>query len=134
MSEAQNTKVVQDAYAAFGRGDIPALLGYMTEDIDWQPVIGTAAHVPFSGERKGKASVAEFFKRVAESEDFQQFEPREFVAQGDKVVAIGHYRAVPKATGRTFDSDFVMVFTLRDGKVARYQEFTDSAGINAAFA
>ena len=134
MEEAQNTKVVQDAYAAFGRGDIPALLGYMTDDIHWQPVIGTAKHVPFSGERKGKASVAEFFKRVAESEDFQQFEPREFVAQGDKVVAIGHYRAVTKATGKSFESDFVMVFTLRDGKVATFREFTDSAGINAAFA
>jgi ketosteroid isomerase-like protein len=134
MSEAQNTKVVQDAYAAFGRGDIPTLLGYMTDDIHWQPVIGTAKHVPFSGERKGKAGVAEFFKQVAESEDFQQFEPREFVAQGDTVVAIGHYRALTKATGKTFESDFVMVFTLRGGKVATFREFTDSAGINAAFA
>jgi uncharacterized protein len=134
MSEAQNVSVVQNAYAAFGRGDIATLLGYMTEDIQWRPVIGTAKHVPFSGERKGKAGVGEFFKQVAESEDFQQFEPREFVAQGDNVVALGHYRAVTKATGRTFDSDFVMVFTLRDGRVAAFQEFTDSAGINAAFA
>jgi uncharacterized protein len=134
MSEAQNTKVVQDAYAAFGRGDITTLLGLMTDDVDWHAVIGTAAHVPFSGPRTGKAAVAEFFKQVAASEDFQQFEPREFVAQGDKVVALGHYRAVTKPTGRTFDSDFVMVFTLRGGKVAAFREFTDSAGINAAFA
>jgi hypothetical protein len=134
MSEAQNTKVVQDAYAAFGRGDIPTLLGYMTDDIHWRPVIGTAKHVPFSAEGKGKAHVAEFFKRVAASEDFQVFEPREFVAQGDTVVAVGHYRAVIKATGKTFESDFAMVFTLRGGKVATFREFTDSAGINAAFA
>src|SRR5678815_2962055 len=111
MSEAQNTKVVQDAYAAFGRGDIPALLSHMTDDIRWQPVIGTARHVPFSGERIGKAGVAEFFKVVAETEDFEQFEPREFVAQGDKVVALGHYRAVTKTTGKAFGADFVMVFT-----------------------
>jgi uncharacterized protein len=134
MQEAENTKVVQEAYAAFGRGDIQSLLGLMTDDIHWQPVIGTAKHVPFSGERKGKVSVAEFFRLVAESEDFQQFEPREFVAQGDRVVALGHYRAVTKATGKTFESDFAMVFTLRGGKVATFQEFTDSAGINAAFA
>lgn len=134
MSEAENTKVVQDAYAAFGRGDIPTLLGYMTEDVHWRPVIGTGKQVPFSGERKGKAGVAEFFKQVAASEDFQQFEPREFVAQGDMVVAIGHYRGVTKATGKMFDSDFAMVFTLRGGKVATFREFTDSAAINAAFA
>jgi len=134
MHEAENTKVVQDAYAAFGRADIPTLLSYMSDEILWQPVVGTAGHVPFSGERKGKASVGEFFRLVAENEDFQQFEPREFVAQGDKVVAIGHYRAVTKATSKTFESDFVMVFTLQDGKLTRFQEFSDSAGINAAFA
>ena len=134
MAEAQNTKVVQDTYAAFGRGDIPTLLGYMTDDIEWRPVIGTATHVPFSGERTGKPAVAEFFKQVSESEDFEQFEPREFLAQGDTVVALGHYRAVTKATGKRFESDFVMVFTMRDGKVAAFKEFTDSGAINAAFA
>ena len=90
--------------------------------------------MPFSGERKGKAGVAEFFKIVGETEEFQQFEPREFIAQGDTVVAIGHYRATTKATGRTFDSDFAMVFTLRGGKAAGFREFTDSAAVNAAFA
>jgi ketosteroid isomerase-like protein len=134
MSEAENTRVVQDAYAAFGRGDVPTLLGYFTDDIQWQPVIGTAKHVPFSGARTGKAEVAEFFKRVSDTEDFEQFEPREFVAQGDKVVAIGHYRAKAKATGKIFDSPFAMVFTFRNGKVAAFREFTDSAAINAAFA
>jgi len=134
MSDAENTKVVRDAYAAFGRGDITTLLGYMTDDVQWQPVIGTGSHVPFSGARTGKAAVAEFFKQVAETEDFEQFEPREFVAQGDMVVAIGHYRAKTKATGRTFDSPFAMVFTLRNGKIAAFREFTDSAAINAAFA
>jgi ketosteroid isomerase-like protein len=134
MSEAENTRVVQDAYAAFGRGDITTLLGYMTDDVHWRPVIGTAKHVPFSGERTGKAGVAEFFKQVAESEDFQQFEPREFIAQGDTVVALGHYRAVAKATGAMFDCDFAMVFAIRDGRIAAFREFTDSAAVNAAFA
>jgi len=132
--EAENTKVVQEAYAAFKRGDIPTLLGYMADDVRWHPVIGTGSHVPFSGERTGKAAVEQFFAQVAASQDFELFEPREFVAQGDKVVALGHYCAAAKSTGKRFDSDFVMVFTLRGGKVARFQEFTDSAGINAAFA
>jgi uncharacterized protein len=134
MSDMQNVTVVQNAYAAFGRGDIPALLALMADDIDWRPVVGAARHVPFSGERKGTAAVADFFRQVAESEDFEQFEPRQFVAQGDKVVALGHYRAVTKTTGKSFESDFVMVFTLRDGKITAFQEFTDSAAINAAFA
>jgi ketosteroid isomerase-like protein len=133
MTEAENTAIVQQAYAAFGRGDMTTLLGCMADDIRWEPAIGAATHVPFSGERQGKAGVAEFFKQVADSEDFQQFEPREFVAQGDKVVALGRYRAVAKVTGKAFESAFVMVFTLRGGKIAAFQEFTDSAAVNAAF-
>jgi ketosteroid isomerase-like protein len=133
MSEAQNTKVVQDAYAAFLRSDVDTLLGLMTDDVQWEPVLGAGPHVPFAGPRAGKPKVGEFFQLVAGNLDFEQFEPREFIAQDDKVVTLGHYRAVTRTTGKRFESDFAMVFTLRDGKVSRFQEFTDSAGINASF-
>ena len=132
MQEAQNTKIVKDAYEAFGRGDVQTLLGYFDETILWKPVHGAARHVPTAGERRGKAAVGEFFKIVSEQINFVRFEPKEFVAQGDKVVAIGHYVAQVQ-TGRGFESDFVMVFTLRDGKVVQFQEFSDSAAINAAY-
>ena len=70
----------------------PDLLGYMTDDISWQPVIGTGvAGAVFRTQAGKRPRSREFFKRCRRPEDFQQFEPREFVAQGDKVVAIGHY-------------------------------------------
>ena len=64
MQEAQNTKIVKDAYDAFGRGDVQTLLGYFDETILWKPVHGAARHVPTAGERRGKAAVGEFFKIV----------------------------------------------------------------------
>jgi uncharacterized protein len=70
---------------------------------------------------------------VAQHVKFSAFDPKEFVASGDKVVALGHYTATTP-TGGSFDSDFAMVFTLRNGKVVRFQEFSDSAAINAAYA
>jgi ketosteroid isomerase-like protein len=133
MQEAQNTKVVQDAYAAFGRGDTPSLLDNIADDVVWHAVYGAGPQVPTSGERRGKPAVAEFFSQVAEHVHFSQFEPREFVATGDKVVALGRYTATTSIK-KGFDSDFAMVFTLRNGKIARFQEFCDSAAINAAYA
>jgi len=132
MQEAQNTKVVKDAYAAFGRGDIQGILDTLDDGIVWKGVYGAGSHVPTAGERRGKAQVSEFFKQVAENANFSRFEPKEFIATGDKVVALGHYTATTPI-GRTFDSDFAMVFTFRNGKVTEFQEFTDSAAINAAF-
>ena len=64
---------------------------------------------------------------------FSQFEPKEFVATGDKVVALGHYKATTPIK-KGFASDFAMVFTFREGKVTRFQEFCDSSAINAAYA
>jgi ketosteroid isomerase-like protein len=90
-------------------------------------------HVPTAGERRGKAQVAEFFTQVAQNVSFSSFEPKEFIASGDKVVALGHYTATTPI-GKGFDADFAMVFTLRNGKVTEFQEFTDSAAINAAYA
>ena len=132
MQEAQNIKVVQEAYAAFGRGDAQGILDRLTDDVIWKGVYGAAAYVPTSGERRGKAAVATFFKQVAETLKFSQFDPKEFVANGNKVVALGHYRATT-STGKSFESDFSMVFTLTNGKVSHFQEFTDSAAINAAY-
>jgi uncharacterized protein len=132
MSEADNTKVVQDAYAAFGRGDVQSILDRLDDGIVWQGVYGAASNVPMAGERRGKPAVAEFFKLVATHVNFTRFEPKEFVATGDKVVTLGHYTAKTSAN-KEFDSDFAMVFTMRNGKVTKFQEFLNTAALDAAF-
>ena len=132
VQAAQNTKIVQDAYAAFSRGDISGVLSTLHDEIVWNGVIGASSNVPMAGERRGKPAVNEFFNLVGAHVKFSRFEPREFVSQGDKVVALGHYTATV-STGKSFDSDFAMVFTLRNGKISGFQEFMDAAALNAAF-
>lgn len=134
MSEAQNTKVVQDAYAAFGRGDIQGILDRLDDGVVWQAIYGAGSHIPHAGERRGKAGVAQFFKELAESTEFSRFEPREYIAQGDRVVALGEYAAKSKKTGKPLASKWTMVFTVRNGKVTEFIEFTNVAQINAAYA
>jgi len=133
MSAQENTKVVQEAYAAFGRGDVQTLLGKMADNVDWHAVVGVGPNVPTGGARRGREQVGKFFAQVAETIDFKQFEPQEFIADADKVVALGHYHGIAKATGRSFDLDFVHVFTLSNGKIVKFREYTDAAAINSAF-
>ncbi len=132
MDTVNNTEIVRAAFVAFLRKDIPALLALLDESVDWKPVTGAASYVPTAGHRRGKAQVAEFFGVVGQSFNFTQFEPREFVAERDRVVTLGHYAATT-ASGQ-MESDFVMVFTVRSGKIVAFQEFADSAQLNAAFA
>jgi ketosteroid isomerase-like protein len=133
MQEAQNTTVVRDAYAAFLRGDAAAVLAVVDDAVIWKATIGANADVPTAGVRRGRAEVARFFQQVAEHITFSRFEPQSYVAQGDRVVALGHYTGRTSAGG-DFDSDFVMIFTLRNGRIVEFQEFLDVSQFNAAWA
>ena len=74
-----------------------------------------------------------FFSLVGETLEFLQFEPREFVAQGDTVVVLGFERNLIKPTGRTFEQEWAHVYTLKDGKIVRFQALEDTAAYIVAF-
>jgi ketosteroid isomerase-like protein len=132
MGEQQNVKVVQGAYAAYGRGDIPALLENLSENVEW--ILPGEGLIPQAGVYEGHDGVARFFQTLSETTEFSAFDPREFVAQGDRVIVLGSYRGGVKATGRWFESDWAMSFLLRDGKIIKFQEYTDTAAIAPAYA
>jgi uncharacterized protein len=131
MSETNNTEIVKEGYAKFGGGDIDGLLSLFSDDIEWTtPTVNGAS---FTGKRNGREAVAEFFSQLNENEEFTNFEPREFIAQGDRVVVLGTSAATVKSTGRTAETEWVHIFTVRDGKVTSFQEFFDSAAIERAY-
>jgi ketosteroid isomerase-like protein len=120
-----NVDVVQETYEAVGRGDIPALLDLLTDDVEW--TFQGPSVIPFAGTRRGREGVAEFFSLVGETLEFERFEPREFVAQGDTVVVLGFERNLIKPTGRTFEQEWAHVYALRDGKIAKFLAIEDTA-------
>ena len=131
MSEPTNTDVVQRGYEALGRGDIPAILDLLTDDVEW--IQQGPAFIPFTGTRHGHEGVAEYFSLLDENLEFEQFEPREFVAQGDTVVVLGYERSVAKATGRPLEQEWAHVYTLREGKISTGRFFEDTAAAVVAF-
>jgi ketosteroid isomerase-like protein len=132
MAEQENVKTVQEAYAAFGRGDIPALLDLLSEDVSWL-MPGPADIIPFAGRYEGREGVGRFFAALDGAEAVERFEPGEFVAQGDKVVVLGHYTGRIRANGQADDIEFVHVFTVRDGKITDYRQYNDTAPSIAAY-
>jgi ketosteroid isomerase-like protein len=124
---AQNVDVVQQGYEAFGRGDIPAVLELLTEDVEWTEQ-GPSV-IPFAGTFRGREGIAEFFTLLDETLEFEQFEPRKFVGQGDTVVVVGYERGLVKPTGRTFEHEWAHVYTLRDGKIATGLFLEDTAAL-----
>ena len=131
MNERTKVGVVQQAYEAFGRGDIPAVLDLLTDDVQW--TLQGPSVIPFAGTFRGREGIVEFYSLVGETLEFEQFEPREFVAQGDMVVVVGYERSVVKQTGRRFEQEWAHVYTLRDDKIATGRFFENTAAEVEAF-
>jgi ketosteroid isomerase-like protein len=123
-------EVVEHGYAAFGRGDLPALLSLLAEDVEWR--LTADAQTPYGGKHLGKAAVQRWFQVLAESDEIQQFEPREFLEGSSHVTVLGWERSRPLPNGVPFESEWVHVFTVADGKITRFVGTLDTAARAAA--
>jgi ketosteroid isomerase-like protein len=121
-----NVHLVQTLYAAFKRGDIGPIIGALAPDVAWHSH-GSPEDYPTLGLHKGPQAVAKFFQTVAENQTAVDFAPREFHATGDRVFVLGHYDWTLRKTGKAVSAEWVHVFTVKDGKVTTFDEFTDTA-------
>ncbi len=124
MRNDANVQAVQAIYAAFVKGDVPAILDRLHADVAWIHV--GAPELPYGRAYHGREEVGRFFADLGAVLDFTAFEPTAYVSEGDEVVALGHYEATAKATGNQARDEWAMRWTFRDGKVARYQAFVDT--------
>jgi ketosteroid isomerase-like protein len=130
MSTQDNLSIAQGIYAAFGQGDIPAILNVFADDVVLHEPPG--GEPPFKGTYHGRDGAAKFFQGMAGAVDVLAMEPQEYVAERDIVVVLGHYRFRAKATGITYDTDWAMVWWFRGGQVIKFQIHSDSATEAAA--
>lgn len=132
MNEQRNTETARRCYELFKTGDIESLLNLYTDDADWETP--NVENVPHGGKRRGRQQMSEFMSLVGEHSENLHFEPREFVAQGNKVVVLGNYEWRSKATGKQYESDFVHVCTFNDeGKITAFKEYLDTAAAREAY-
>jgi len=124
--------VVQDVYGAFGRGDTPAILGRLSDDVAWE-VEGRAGDYPTFGARRGPQGALEFFQAMGGTEDISLFEPQAFYPSGDNVVVEGHIGLTLKNNGHPMDYAWVHLFTVKGGKITRFKEFYDTAQVVEAW-
>lgn len=121
----KNGDIVKALYDAFGKGDVPAVLGVFDPEIKWREAENSlcADGNPYTGPQAVAEGV--FQRYVSEVENFAVL-PEHFVESGDTVVVEGRYRGKMKATRIPVDAQFVHVWQLRDGKVVRFQQYTDT--------
>lgn len=126
-----NRELIQTLYDAFARGDAGTVLGAFHPEIHWSEAESSpyADRNPYVGPQQVGEGV---FGRLMTEWDGFGVHPSLLVADDENVIAMGRYRGTFKGTGRPLDAQFVHHWTVRDGRVTGFQQYTDTAQYRSA--
>jgi ketosteroid isomerase-like protein len=135
MDSEKNIKIVKDLFAAFEKGDIPSAIQLFSSDVYFQsPVTRLQSHqISWAKPRKGRKEVGEFFMELNENAQVEKMEPIVFIAENEYVAVEGKNKGFIRKTGKNYEHDWVMIFTIKDGLIERCRHFYDTADITEAF-
>lgn len=126
-----NTDLVRRFYETFRAGDYEAFARYCDPGLEWVQNDG----FPYGGRHRGAENVVEgVFRTLAHHWDAWRFTAHETLDAGDSVVVLGEYAGRHKETGKSFRAAAAHVLDLRDGRVRRFRQYTDTALIRDAVA
>jgi uncharacterized protein len=127
-----NIEAVQRLYAAYGHGDIDAVLAELADDVDWAAEAASNS-VPWYGSFLGKGEVPRFFKEIGSNVEITEFTPLSFTSNETDVVATVRWAYTVNSTGKRAAMYMQHWFRLADGKIVFFRGSEDSEQSAAAF-
>jgi len=124
-----NVELIKNLYQAFAQGDIPAVLQSFDENIEWTEAEG----FPYGGTYRGGEAILQnvFMKLATEWTNFEAV-PDELLDAGEKIVALGNYSGSFKATGKSMTAPFAHVWSIQNGKIVNFVQYTDTLKVSEA--
>ncbi len=122
-----NLDIIKAGYDALMRGDMAMVLANFDENIEWHEAEGhpyNPKNEPWFGV---DVVVEKLFNRIEAEWDELVSKPLKFYDAGDTIVVEGRYTGTYKPTGEAEDTQFCHIWTLRAGKVVRFQQYLDTA-------
>ena len=119
---AENTAVAKKGYELFMAVNIEGFMELIDDSCEWV-TSGPQDKLSWVGSYQGRAGVGQFFGKLAEAIEITAFEPREFIAQGDRVVVLGSSTAINKATGKSASQVWAHA-TVIDGKIHAFRNLS----------
>jgi ketosteroid isomerase-like protein len=118
-----NVDIVREGIDSWSRGDLDGTLALIDPEIVWRPVTAWPGIQP---EYRGHAGVRRFWEAfrdpwetiTLEADRIRELDER-------RVLTRSHFRARGRASGVTTEIVLYTVWTLEDGKLMRFESFTD---------
>jgi ketosteroid isomerase-like protein len=128
--EIENRERVAEVFEAFGRGDVPFILGQLADDVRFVSHLDPV--VPWSGEYRGRDEVTRYFEALGSAVEVADHPVHELIVDGDTVVATGDVSFRVRATGTMGSSSWVYIWKLERGAIQSFDQYND-AGLADAF-
>ena len=127
----ENVTSVERIYAAFAKGDIPSVIGALDPNIEWWEAENFiyADGNPYKGPQ---AILTGVFMRLGTDWENFALDVKEILDAGDTAASQGYYTAIHKGSGKSVRAQFAHFFTFRDGRVIKFQQYTDTAQFREA--
>lgn len=122
--------LVRAFYAAIAQGDVPGVVALLHPDLEWTEAQGFPY---YSGTWRQPSDVVEklLVPLMRDWDDFSAVAD-DFIVQGDRVVSVGAYGGVSKATGKAMHAPFAHVWRVADSKLQRFDMYTDTLLVDRA--
>lgn len=125
-------ELITGLYSAFAKGDMPTVLGMMDAEIRWHEAESNP-YMPSGEAWVGPDSVLNnLFMQIGEDWEAFTVHPSSYHDAGNVVTVEGRYTGTHGGTGEALDAQFCHVWTLRDGKIVKFQQYVDTAALQTA--
>ncbi len=120
-------EVVDKMFTAFASGDVDGFVATVSEDTVW---IYHGTQIIPAGVFEKKEGVKTFFTNIMERTEIINFEPQEFIVEGNKVVVLGREHQKVKRSGRELKQKWVQIYTVENELITKMEEFATSEEVN----
>jgi ketosteroid isomerase-like protein len=118
-----NLDIIQAHYAASARQDTAAMMADVSPDVRWTEMAG----FPCAGTWVGPQQVIDnVFAVLGSAWQGYQFKLESLIDGGDRIVATGNYHGSYRATGKSMVVRVAHVWQLEQGKIVKFEQFTDT--------
>ena len=120
-------KVVEKMFSAFDNGDVDKFVETVSDNTIW---IYHGTQIIPKGVFEKKEGVRTFFSNILDKTEIINFEPQQFIVQGNMVVVLGQEHQKVKRSGKELKQKWVQIYTVENELITRMEEFATSEEVS----